>query len=404
VGEECDDGNLVSGDGCSPGCRIQVCGNGRLEDGEECDDDNVASGDGCSQACEVEECGNGRTDFAEECDDGNRNDGDGCSPTCQFEVCGNGVLDSGEECDDANSDDGDGCDGNCTTTACGNGIQTAGEACDDGNRVAADGCGIDCDVDHGVQSKSQRRCIEQMNEGVGRIARARAKQNLRCLRAAAAGRVAELGVAPATFDACLDVDPGGRVAKSQTKLDRAMVNACFVNELPELALVDPLAGREPAASLLVQAVHALLGNPPEAIPGANREAARCQASTLRAAQESFESVWKAAVESKRGSLRGLGGEPARNDQQLGHDVTTGLLAVANDRSARLSRVIGKACIGVPGLEVVLPGCQPADVLDLACCSQRIMRCTICTLLRVSDPLLALTCDALDDEQPNGSCL
>ena len=32
-----------------------VCGNGVLECGEECDDGNDASGDGCSDACVVEE-------------------------------------------------------------------------------------------------------------------------------------------------------------------------------------------------------------------------------------------------------------------------------------------------------------------------------------------------------------
>ena len=42
TGEQCDDGNTVSGDGCSSTCQIEtsVCGNGKLETGEECDDGN----------------------------------------------------------------------------------------------------------------------------------------------------------------------------------------------------------------------------------------------------------------------------------------------------------------------------------------------------------------------------
>ncbi|MGB5439352.1 MAG: DUF4215 domain-containing protein, partial [Gammaproteobacteria bacterium] len=40
LGEECDDGNLLDGDGCSSSCMIEegpMCGNGINEEGEECD-------------------------------------------------------------------------------------------------------------------------------------------------------------------------------------------------------------------------------------------------------------------------------------------------------------------------------------------------------------------------------
>jgi len=56
--EECDDGNLINGDGCSSECLIEeeaVCGNGILEPGEECDDGNLINGDGCSSLCTIEE-------------------------------------------------------------------------------------------------------------------------------------------------------------------------------------------------------------------------------------------------------------------------------------------------------------------------------------------------------------
>lgn len=57
-GEACDDGNTVSGDGCSNRCRVEsttpTCGNGSLEAGEQCDDGNTVSGDGCSSQCRSE--------------------------------------------------------------------------------------------------------------------------------------------------------------------------------------------------------------------------------------------------------------------------------------------------------------------------------------------------------------
>ena len=70
-------------------------------------------------------CGNTVYDSPEECDDGNINPGDGCSATCTVEpgytcigfpstcssvqVCPNGVVESGEACDDNNGVDDDGC-------------------------------------------------------------------------------------------------------------------------------------------------------------------------------------------------------------------------------------------------------------------------------------------------------
>jgi cysteine-rich repeat protein len=71
-----------------------VCGNGVVESGEECDDGNLVSEDGCSQGCLTESngqaCGDGGRlpegwGSLEECDDGNLLDGDGCSSTCSIE-------------------------------------------------------------------------------------------------------------------------------------------------------------------------------------------------------------------------------------------------------------------------------------------------------------------------------
>jgi len=86
--EQCDDGNQVDGDSCSPACAITLCGNGLLEGEEQCDDDNIKSGDACSQVCRLEVCGDGfiQKNNHEECDDSNTVPGDGCTATCQIEL------------------------------------------------------------------------------------------------------------------------------------------------------------------------------------------------------------------------------------------------------------------------------------------------------------------------------
>lgn len=122
---------------------LAACGSGTLSGGEECDDGNLVSGDGCSSICIIESgfqcpipgtpctastCGNGIKEGAERCDDGNTNPYDGCSPTCQREtvcpgggeclpICGDGIKFPMEACDDGNASDGDGCSSTCAVEA-----------------------------------------------------------------------------------------------------------------------------------------------------------------------------------------------------------------------------------------------------------------------------------------------
>jgi cysteine-rich repeat protein len=55
--EQCDDGNLLNGDGCNESCQseiLDVCGNNIMETGEQCDDGNTFNGDGCNSVCIIE--------------------------------------------------------------------------------------------------------------------------------------------------------------------------------------------------------------------------------------------------------------------------------------------------------------------------------------------------------------
>ena len=113
--EMCDDGNRVSGDGCSLSCR--------LEDGFGCD--TVPDQE---TTCYREECGDGVRVPGEDCDTGG-NPGcysDSCTLNSQFactvnppfgttvcSLCGNGVIDPGEECDNGLSELPDGCNSTC---------------------------------------------------------------------------------------------------------------------------------------------------------------------------------------------------------------------------------------------------------------------------------------------------
>ncbi len=87
----CPDGMVCSGGACceiGAYCEeILICGNGVLEDGEECDDGNDISSDGCTNECTISFCGNGVLDEGEECDDGNNVFTDGCTTACTTFTC-----------------------------------------------------------------------------------------------------------------------------------------------------------------------------------------------------------------------------------------------------------------------------------------------------------------------------
>src|SRR3989339_369224 len=121
LGEDCDDGNSLDGDGCSSLCKTEACGDGVLNAGEGCDDGNFVDGDGCNSLCLLESCGDGivQSGLGEECESGVTilPDHYSCGTTCLVEVepyCGDNTLDSGEACDDGNGTPNDGCDATCT--------------------------------------------------------------------------------------------------------------------------------------------------------------------------------------------------------------------------------------------------------------------------------------------------
>jgi len=114
-GAHCRTSVIPDGTCTNGACIALTCGDGVVEVTEACDDGNTLSGDGCSADCKSNEsCGNGITDLAvgEECDCGepnnvnpactgpNSDDGGTCNLACKYR-CGDGIIEADEGCDPA---------------------------------------------------------------------------------------------------------------------------------------------------------------------------------------------------------------------------------------------------------------------------------------------------------------
>ena len=166
TGEQCDDGNRLTGDGCGQTCQREpgwvcegvpsvcgtLCGDGIRAGSEQCDDGDLVSGDGCSSACRTEQ---GVSSAASSFVIGMfPSSSSRSSSVSVLPRCGNGLLEGSEQCDTNHPCPGGGfCTASCSCTPrsssrgssqssattsvagialCSNGILDAGEQCEVG--------------------------------------------------------------------------------------------------------------------------------------------------------------------------------------------------------------------------------------------------------------------------------
>jgi cysteine-rich repeat protein len=195
--EQCDDGasNGAAGDPCTAKCTFVTplacaCGNGIVEPqcGEQCDDHNTVSCDGCSVTCQIETldpnvpCAPCAADI--DCDPLQA-----CGPsTCQDGVC---KAHTPPDCNDANKCTNDSCNpstGACVHTpiVCQDATACDGTlSCDPGSGQCVNGTVPDCDdhdactVDSCRETSPGFACVHQLEPGLaGAQCRLAALQNV----------------------------------------------------------------------------------------------------------------------------------------------------------------------------------------------------------------------------------
>jgi cysteine-rich repeat protein len=146
-------------------CRRSRCGDGFVDTrlGEECEDGNDATNDGC-------EPGSCRVTCREDVDCGVT--GPCITATCVDAMCIYGLHPRDTICRTLEGREGFCSGGRCVGEGCGNGALDPGEACDDGNATRNDGCEPDCtrtcerdgECDDGVACNGVERCLGEDDE------------------------------------------------------------------------------------------------------------------------------------------------------------------------------------------------------------------------------------------------
>jgi len=182
--EQCDDGNVINGDGCSATCVVEepepYCGDGIInQTSEQCDGTaGVGEHQSCSAECTLVNlawCGDGLQNGTEECDGV---DGVGLNQACTGECklvstifCGDGVVNGNEECDGQAgvTQPHYTCSSGCTLQYipyCGDElINQQNEECDDGNMINGDGCSAICEIESICGDGAVNQTSEQCDDG-----------------------------------------------------------------------------------------------------------------------------------------------------------------------------------------------------------------------------------------------
>ncbi len=202
LSEQCDDGNSVSGDGCSDRCLFETAKSSATlssavssgfslclqfphlcaplsisssstssllaftyslpprtipESSSSIAPSSVAQSSSTAASLSLAQptssiCGDGRLDTGEECDNGTLNSNTvsgACRSDCRSAFCGDFIADYslGEQCDQGIGNSAgvpDRCRPGCILPNCGDNVLDRSEACDDGNAFSGDGCSSTC--------------------------------------------------------------------------------------------------------------------------------------------------------------------------------------------------------------------------------------------------------------------
>jgi hypothetical protein len=279
---------------------------------------------------------------------------------------------------------------------------------DEGPITEICGNGLDDDCDGEVdnldpcelvqpQNEAQQSCINELNKGLGKVAKAQGKNLYTCLKNGAKGR---LGVQ--TIEACLTADKRGKVAKAKQQTLAKARPKCA--EPPDFGATDPNTVNQAAISGTLDMLHDIFGLDLDGgvviSAASNPTGSRCQTDIVKQASRCWDTKLKEFNRCKKQGLRATLPFNRASDLEgcMGVDLKGKILKAC---VTKLAERIGGRCTGVD-TAAAFPGCNTGDLGELGECLDRQIKCRVCLALNEADGL-ARDCDLFDDGTDNESC-
>jgi len=261
------------------------------------------------------------------------------------------------------------------------------------------------------QSKDQQKCITSFGNAAAQVAKARAAENERCLKAFGKGKLAPFGTD--SLRSCLSRDAKGKVAKQVAKLEKVADKSCSApGDVPDFGIA---AGgtREAAHQAREQATAPLLDVLSENLFGTalacddDPDGCKCQQAVADGVASLQTAIFAEFARCAKGALR----DGAASAGALGACFSDPALpgSVANDgkrrienRVNRLTKLSATRCAGVAAPEPFPGQCLGLVGDELAACVAQRAECRACLALNAIHGLDE-PCDLADDGVDDGSC-
>jgi hypothetical protein len=279
--------------------------------------------------------------------------------------------------------------------------------------ICENGLDDDCDGqvdDPGIcspsqpQNEAQQSCINELNKGLAKVAKAQGKDLSTCLKNASKGK---LGAQ--TIEACLTADNKGKVAKAKQKMIIKAGSVCPADpnapDSPDFGATNPDTVHQAVVDSMLDMTHDIFGLDLDGgvviLAASDATGSRCQTDVIKQATKCWDTKLKEFNRCKKQGLRATFPYDRAGDFEgcMGIDLKGKILKAC---VTKLADKISGRCTGVD-TAAAFPGCNTGDLGELGVCVDRWVECRVCQALNEADDL-DRDCDLFDDEIDNESCL
>jgi hypothetical protein len=288
--------------------------------------------------------------------------------------CGDRIRDFGEDCDPPGFDD---CSG--------------GEPCNPETCL----CRAVIPPD-----KAQQKCMNSINKGAAKVAKAQAGDNASCIKNGGKGKLGGQ-----TVDECITSDPKGKVAKAANKIKTAdCVGGAAPGGIPGL-LTTSGAIKPVMVDKDVDLIHAIFGTNLDAVIVVadkgivgSKEAAKCQAAVAKAVGKCQDAMLSSFNSCKKNGLKSetITDAGTLETECMTPDIPDGKGKIAKKCGGDFD--LAKKCSGLD-TDALFPGCEGEVHAD---CIRDKIECEVCKSLNALDGL-ERNCDQFDNGIIDGTC-